>query len=147
MEDVLCDLVVVVVILKFVLRREDSSESLLTEGSVVIGGADAVAKSLPATRDLKMTTLLTSLVVDLVVLVSGDTVEHLESLSGLCIESRGEFGPLLLCVAARVEDLEELLKRLHSVYTQLRSGKEGSRREGRRRLHASVQFSSPLRHM
>ncbi len=115
MEDVLHDLVAVVVILKLVVRREDPREPLLTESGVIVGGADAVAKSLPAARDLKIATLLTRRVVDLMVLVRGDEVEHLESIRRLGIETRGELRPLLLRVAARVEDREELSERRHSV--------------------------------
>ena len=119
MEDVLCDLVAVVVILKLVLRREDSSESLLTEGGMIIGGADVMAKSLPAARDLKMTTLLTSLVVDLVVLVGGDTVEHPKCIRILLLESLREFNPLLVRIAPHVEDCEELVCReCHSDLTR-----------------------------
>jgi hypothetical protein len=119
MEDVLCDLVVVVVILKLVLRRENSSESLFTEGGMVIGGADVMAKSLPAARDLKMTTLLTSLVVDLVVLVGGDAVEHPKCIRILLLESLREFNPLLVRIAPRVEDRKELVCReCHSDLTR-----------------------------
>ncbi len=121
MEERLHVLVAVVGILKLVLRREDPSEPLLTEGRVVVGGADAEAKSLPAARDLKMTTLLTRRVVDLVVLVGGDAVEHLERIRGLLLQARGELRPLLLRVAARVEDREELSERRHSVSDE-RSG-------------------------
>ncbi len=124
MEDVLHHPVAVVVILKLVVRREDSSEPFLTEGRVVVGGDDAVAKSLPAARDLKMPTLLPRRVIDLAVLVRSEEVEHLESLSGLCIKTRGELRPLLLRVAARVEDREELSKRRHSVRVMREADRE-----------------------
>ena len=114
-EERLHALVVVVVDVKIVVGTEDPSKPLLTELSMVICGADAEAKSLPAPRDLKIATLLARGVVDLVVLVRGGEVDHLKSVHRLGIEARGELRPFLVRVAARVEDREELSERRHSV--------------------------------
>jgi hypothetical protein len=112
-EEALHLLVVVVVDVKFVVRTKDPREPLLTELRVIVGGADAVAERLPAPRDLKITTILASRIVDLMVLVSGGEVEHLKDVGPLSVEARGKLRPFLVRVAARVEDREELIERRH----------------------------------
>lgn len=102
-----------VVDVKLVIGTEDPREPLLAELRVIVGGADAMTERLPAPRDLKMATILASCIVDLMVLVSGGEVEHLKDVGPLSVEARGELRPLLVRVAARVEDREELIERRH----------------------------------